>query len=257
MCAWLLFVGACSDQSFELSHETVPGSPSGPRISHDPPPGTAGRMTHHFADALEIQRAVIAGDLAGVPSPARRLAERTDPYPESWRPFMARNEQLARSAQTASSLADAAHAAAALANNCGECHAAVGFGPHRSTSPPQPDTSDASGHMLRHQWAAERMWDALISHDETMWFAGAEVLSAAPLRPPSLPTDVTLPKTLVELAEQVHDLGARARASGSWADRESLHGELLSTCAGCHRGLLLGRLPFLARDSPHRERGGR
>lgn len=256
MCMWLLLVGACSEQSVLRSREAVPGIPGGPRISHDPPPGTAERMAHHFADALEIQRAVIAGDLAGVSSPARRLAERTDPYPESWRPFMASNEQLARSAQTAPSVADAAKAAAALANNCGECHAAVGLGPRRFTSPPLPDTSDASGPMLRHQWAADRMWDALVSHDEATWFAGAEALRAAPLLPPSSATDVTVPKLLAELAEQVHDLGARARSSGSWADRAALHGDVLATCAGCHRGLLLGRLPFLARDMSHRERGG-
>lgn len=249
-CGLLLLATACTGQSFELGRESVAGVAPGPRISHDPAPGTAVWMARHFADVLEIQRAVIAGDLLGVRAPARRLVERTDPYPESWRPFVAGNLRLAESALTARSLADAAQAAAGLANNCGECHEAVGLGPGLgAAAPPSADASDAPLHMLRHQWAAERMSDALVSHGDAAWRAGAEALTDAPLRPTILPTDVNHPAAFDALAEQVHELGARARTAASWSDRAVVYGELLTTCAACHRELMTGRFPYLARTS--------
>lgn len=247
--ACLLLAGACPSQSFELRREVVADAPtSGPRISHDPPSGTASRMTHHFTDSLDVQRAVIAGDLQRLRAPARRLAERSDPFPESWRPFMTSNVRFAESALAAASLDEAARAAADLANNCGECHAAVGLGPDRlAVALPASDPAGTPS-MLRHQWAADRMWDALISHSDAAWSAGADVLSAAPLRPEALPSDVVLPEVLEDLAGRVHELGARAQRSATWSERTALYGDLLATCASCHRGLLLGRLPFLAKS---------
>ena len=245
----LLFAPACTSQSFELSREGVIGVEPGPRLSHDPPSGTAGRMAHHFADVLEIRQAVIAGDLASVRSPARRLVERTDPYPESWRPFVADNLRLAGSTLAARSLEDAARAAAGLANNCGECHAAVGLGPDLVTAAlPAVDVRDVSQTMLRHEWAAERMGDALVAHSDAAWRAGAEVLAVAPLLPAALPTDVNHPAAFDALAARVHDLGAQAATIAAWSDRAALYGDLLATCASCHRGLVSGRSPYVARS---------
>lgn len=244
-----LLAAGCPAQSFELAREGVAEAPAtGPRMSHDPPPGTAQRMANHFADAREIQRAVIAGDLASVRPPARRLVERSDPFPESWRPFMAGNVQLAGSALAARSLADAAQAAAGLADNCGQCHVAVGVGPSLVVPASRPwDDRDAPLHMARHQWAVDRLWDALVAHSDEAWRAGGEALVDAPLRPNDFPTDVTDPAALDELAAQVHDLGARTRTTARWPERAALVGELLTTCAACHRGALLVRLPHLAR----------
>lgn len=246
----LLLAAACTAQSFELTREDVAGVESGPRISHDPPPGTAGRMAHHFADVLEIQRAVIAGDLSSVRSPARRLVERTDPHPASWRPYVAGNVALAEAALAARGLEEAARAAAGLANNCGECHAAVGLGPELvAAGLPSADVGDAPQHMLRHEWAAERMGDALVSHSDKAWRAGAEALYDAPLRPTILPADSNQLAMFDALAGRVHVLGARARTTVAWPDRAAMYGELLATCAACHRGLTPGRLPHLARTS--------
>jgi len=245
----LLLATACMSQSFELKREGVTGAQPGPRMSHDPPSGTAGRMAHHFADVLEIQRAVIAGELASVRAPARRLVERTDPHPESWRPFVAVNTRLAESTLAARSLEDAARTAAALANNCGECHTAVGLGPDLvAAAMPSADARDAPQAMLRHQWAAERMGDALVAHSEAAWRVGAEALADAPLLPAVLPTDVNHPAAFDALAARVHDLGARASTTVAWSDRAALYGDLLATCAECHRGLVSGRSPYLARS---------
>lgn len=248
----LSLAAACTEQSFDPTRESVTGVSPGPRMSHDPPPGTTRRMEHHFADVLEVQQAVIAGDLAGVRSPARRLLERTDPQPESWQPFVADNLRLSESVLAARNLEAAALAVAGLANNCGECHAAVGMGPVLAAAAPPPAVAgDASPLMLRHQWAAERMGDALVSHSDAAWRAGAEALADAPLPPSILPTDVNQPAVFDELARRVHDLGARARTTDPWSDRAALYGELLATCAACHRSLASSRFPYLARASSH------
>jgi hypothetical protein len=85
--------------------------------------------------------------------------------------------------------------------------------------------------MLRHQWAADRMWDALVAHNDDAWTAGADLLVDAPLFRDS---KVELPEDLVKLGNQVHDLGARARATPTWPARAQLYGEFLATCATCH-----------------------
>lgn len=240
---------ACTSRSLERAT----GSEPGPRMSHDPPTGTAERMAHHYADVLEIQQAVIAGDLASVRPPARRLVERTDPHPESWRPFVAVNVRIAESTLAARSLEDAARAVAGLANNCGECHTAVGLGPDLvATAMPSADAR-APQSMLRHQWAAERMGDALVAHSDALWRAGAEALAEAPLLPSALPTDVNNPAELDALAARVHHLGAQASTTVAWPGRAALYGDLLATCAACHHGLVSGRSPYLARSEGRAE----
>jgi len=249
--ACLLLAAACTPQSFELTREQVAGVADGPRISHDPPPGTAGRMAHHFADVRAIEEAVIAGDLYGVRSPARRLVERTDPYPESWRPYMAGNLRLAEAALAARNLEDAARAAAGLVDNCGECHAAVGLGPALVAAGLPPSDPEAPSTMLRHQWAADRLRDALLTRGDPAWRAGAEALAGAPLRASALPAEVNDPAQFDALATRVHELGGRARTSAAWPARADIYGELLTTCAACHRGLVASRTPYIA-DSTRR-----
>ncbi len=247
LCGCLLLATACNAQSFELVRESVPVTASGSRMSHDPPSGTAGRMAHHFADVLEIQQAVIAGELADVRPPAQRLVDQTDRYPESWRPFMAAHRRLAESALPAQRLADAAQAAAGLANNCGECHAAVGLRPELVVTAWSTDALDASPPMLRHPWAVERMGDGLVAHDDAVWRAGARALADAPLLPSVLSMEVNRPAAFDALASRVHDLGAQAPTIDAWSDRAALYGELLTTCVACHRGLVSGRSSYLAR----------
>lgn len=204
----------------------------------DPPADTPQQMAQHFQDAVQIKDAVIAGDLAGVGPPARRLRERTDPMPASWRPFMTAKDELATRAVSARSLRAAARAAGGLANSCGECHEALGAGPRfeSSAAPPDPTAHDAPRHMLRHQWAADRMWEALVSRDDDAWTAGAAVLVDAPLLRADLTAHGELSDDVLELTAQVHALGDRARTTTAWPARAELYGEFLATCAACHLG---------------------
>ncbi len=204
----------------------------------DPPPGTAQRMGAHYQDVVQIKDAIIAGDLPGVRAPARRLREVPGPVPAAWRPYVIKEGELATRTLSATNLRTAAKYAAGLADSCGECHEALGGGPRPAApaAPPAPIPHQARQHMLRHQWAADRMWDALVSRDDDTWTAGADALTDAPLLKQDLTADVELPEDLLELNTRVHELGARARGTTAWPARSELYGEFLATCAACHQG---------------------
>ena len=235
LLAVLVAAAACS-----APHPALPTQGSVPAASDrvDPPADTPQQMAQHFQDAVQIKDAVIAGDLAGVGPAARRLRERTDPMPASWRPFMTAKDELATRAVSARSLRAAARAAGGLANSCGECHEALGAGPRfeSSTAPPDPAAHDAPRHMLRHQWAADRMWEALVSRDDDAWTAGAAALVDAPRLRADLTAHGELSDDVLELNAQVHALGDRARTTTDWPARAELYGEFLATCAACHLG---------------------
>jgi cytochrome c553 len=218
------------------SSEAPTSSPAVPVAVADPPAGTTRRMTAHYQDVVEIKDAVIAGDLPRVRAPARRLREVPGPVPAAWRPFMIKEGELATLTLSARNLRTAAKHAAALADNCGECHEALGGGPQLdpAAAPPAALPHQPEQHMLRHQWAADRMWDALIVRSEDAWAAGADLLIDAPLSPAGLTENVELPEDVFELGQQVHELGARARVTAAWPARAQLYGEFLATCATCH-----------------------
>lgn len=225
----LLVLTACADPAPVPAPQVAAPPVSGP------PPGTPQKMAEHHRDVVEIREAIIAGDLPGVRAPARRLREVPGPIPESWRPYKIKEGELATRTLTARNLRDAAATAAGLVNSCGECHAAMGGGPRlpAPAAPPVAISRRTQEHMLRHQWAADRMWDALVARDEAAWTAGAEVLADAPLLAEQL---ARVPDDLLALNRRVHELGARARATEGWPARAGLYGEFLGTCATCHLG---------------------
>lgn len=202
------------------------------------PPGTAEHMRTHYRDALEIKEAVIAGDLPGVREPARRLREVPGPSPASWRPYIDKEAELATRTLSARNLATAAKMAGGLANSCGACHEALGGGPRFDppAAAPVPIAHQAREHMLRHQWAADRMWDALVSRNDDIWASGADLLADAPLQRDDLTADVELPEELLLLGDRVHGIGAQARTTTAWPARAELYGEFIATCAACHLG---------------------
>lgn len=212
-----------------------------PRADVSPPPevpvGTSLRMQDHFDETARLRDAVIDGDLPAVRAAARKLRASDDPVPPAWQAFVTANMQLAEAASSAKDLAAAARAAAGLADTCGDCHASLGAGPHFPPAGPvlPVEAHDVGKHMARHQWASERMWEGLVSHGEAAWAAGAAALSDAPLSARELTANVELPGDALELGDRVHALGLRARQTAEWPARASLYGELLATCATCHR----------------------
>ena len=212
-------------------------APPGSKMPGAAPPGTAARMVGHFQESLRIKDAVISGELEDLREPASRLRDRTDAYPESWRPFMQANMDFATMAFTAHDIPTAARAAAGLALTCGECHMALGAGPKFAAPGQAPAASPHATreHMLRHQWAADRMWDALVSRSDDDWQAGAAALTDAPLSRDDLMADFELPDDILGLDEHVFELGARARTTRTWSARGAIYGDFLASCANCHQ----------------------
>lgn len=239
MVCGLLLLAACSgspvDSEADPARRSAPASAAQAQYAVAPDP--AARMYDHFEESIKIKDAIIAGDLAGVRTPARGLAERIGPYPESWRPFMSTSRRFARDAGAARDLRAAAQAAAGLANTCGDCHDALDAEVRLPGVEPLPRARrrDARKHMSQHQWAADRLWEALVTHSDAAWSTGAKALDGAPLNMKVLTADVKLPDDVIRLGDRVHALGAVARKTADWPTRASLYGQLLATCAVCHQ----------------------
>jgi cytochrome c553 len=236
----LIILAACNMEPSDPVRAPSPHAPVTTPITavSEQPHDRSVRMAGHFHDSVRLKDAVIAGELPEVHASARRLVERTDPYPDRWRPFVTSNVAFARAALAAKDLRVAALAAAGLARTCGDCHANLGAGPNFDPPHDVPGSAphDRVQHMQRHQWAADRMWEALISRSEYAWMAGAVMLTDAPLHRDDLTQDVELPDEVLKLNDQVHALGVTASTTVAWDARAEVYGQFLTTCATCHKG---------------------
>ena len=87
--------------------------------------------------------------------------------------------------------------------------------------------------MLRHQRAADRMWEGLMAPSEQAWVKGSEVMADAPLVPEAVSGNKSVAPESKELALAAHTVAHRARTTET-RDRGQAYGALIATCAGCH-----------------------
>jgi cytochrome c553 len=196
------------------------------------------RMVGHFANAGMLSDGVVAGQLESVRSAAKDmieretgagLSEKAQPYAEDLRAF-------ARLAASAPDIESAASAVGRVGGACGSCHRVTKRGPVYEvlTSPPE-GANPVATRMMRHQWAAQRLWDGLVGPSDDSWQAGAAVLKDAPLFTDELTQDVEQYGEVTKLAWNLWEVGALASSAKDQATRADLHGRLLATCADCHR----------------------
>lgn len=80
------------------------------------------------------------------------------------------------------------------------------------------------------------MWEALVTHDDARWKAGAAIFASdRPLRKRDYVVYGDAVDGSAWLDTRVRDLGTRATTTAAWPERADLYGELLATCAGCHK----------------------
>jgi hypothetical protein len=189
------------------------------------------RMHDHAAHGAAMRDAVARADLEAARREAASLASlRSEVGGESfWGWELGAMRLAARELAGAKDLPAASRDLAGVARTCGDCHVTLGRPPAVVIGEPPPDLPGVSARMLRHHWAAVRLWDGLVVPSDAAWRSGADVLSDAPMTPPELP-----PPAIGELAASVHELGRRARFAESDADRSALYGALMATCADCH-----------------------
>jgi cytochrome c553 len=195
-------------------------------------------MANHFAHAALIEQAVIDGDLDGVKLNAQWLVDELpkQSMPEAWQPQLARMQAAAGEAAKSQTLVEAGAAVGRVLETCGACHLATGKGPSLPEPTPVPVGDDTTNRMLRHQWAAARMREAMISGSDERWNLGAGAVSVAPPEPCPIPDAEILDDETLALREKIYELGAKALKTSSASDRAVLYGEYLTTCASCHTG---------------------
>jgi cytochrome c556 len=208
-----------------------------PRTTTDVEP----RMADHFTNVSLLYGAAAAGDLVAVHAQARLLLARETGagMPRKAQPYVQELQTFAGLASRAPDHKSGASAVARVGAACGSCHKAMKRVPALDTvtGPPEGDTP-VETRMIRHQWAADRLWDGLVGPSDVAWQAGAAVLRDAPMYTDELTEDVEQYAAVTKLAWQVHETGALANTVTDQARRAELYGTLLATCATCHDLLL-------------------
>jgi cytochrome c553 len=221
--------------SEEEPSETPPPSAEGPQ-SDTPLPE---RMHEHFTLAVAARDALTQADVEGARGHLTALAELppTASYPATWQPQLVPFQTAARAAAAATDLDALALAVADVGLACAGCHQAVGAEIAFDETGGPPTSDDPASHMLRHQWAADRMWEGLMAPADERYLAGAGALAEAPLEPTEVAEGLTVGPEVTALAARVHDLGRQASVATGAAVRARHYGEFLATCASCHDGV--------------------
>jgi len=229
-------------------------SPAGPVQSEwspsPPPEGKAADPTTSPADPATLAQ---MHALLGSTETLRELASRgesdalraeakafaaslrpSDTVPEGWRdPLdLVHAEAVVLSEHTDD--ATAAKALARIAQTCGDCHQSAGAQDsvsHALDRGPSPDVGETEAEaMLIHRWSTGQMWDSLVAPDGDRWIEGTTMFVMLP--------SCAERGTSADQAQRCKQARAIARKAHVVTDargRTALMGELLSTCAPCHR----------------------
>jgi cytochrome c556 len=195
------------------------------------------RMIGHYENVGRLYAAAAAGRLNGVQTEASELLAREsgEGLPADVANHVDELRAFASLAARAPDVTSAATAVSRVAASCGSCHESMKQGPTYAvvTGPPAGESPLAT-RMIRHRWAADRLWDGLVGPSDESWRAGASVLRDAPLFTDALTQDVEQYEAVTKLAWTVHEIGARANSARDQSARATLYGDLLGTCASCH-----------------------
>jgi hypothetical protein len=194
------------------------------------------RMQDHFTAVTQIADAVVDGDLDAARETAVSFLEhRSEGLPPGWPEHVARMRDAAQRVVDADELDAAAAATGTMLASCGSCHVALGARPQfLPTHEPTPRDT-AAGEMERHQWALARLSEGLIGPSDEMWLAGAERLVVSPVCATAAAKEVGDPVAVRKMAQRFDELAGRTRRTSELEGRGRLYGEMLSTCAACHR----------------------
>lgn len=193
-------------------------------------------MQEHFVKVDQLQKAVVAGDLEAAQRHARWVAEHEphDGLPGGWEPYVEQMQEEARTVLRAEALSAAAQATARVAGTCGSCHAA-NEADLRLGVEPEPEMGDElSLAMRKHQWAADRLWDAVVSRSDELWKLGVEAMGASQVKPKDLEGEPTAGSDLQKVLARFRALAPKAEAAETPEARVEVLGAYLSTCVGCH-----------------------
>ena len=245
-----LFVGlaivataACGDDAEPAAQP--PGEATeaeGERASAEATAATRRLMAEHFQKATEARQAIIGSDIEGARAAMAWLGQHNpggESLPAEAQPHLVGMREKAAAFGDAETITDAATDFGAMLTHCGACHAALETGP-RFMPPPPPQGDTLPDQMRRHAWAADRMWEGLVTQDAALFTRAATVLDEVTLSPEQLPAGVLDPERVQGLIDHVHELGDEAGGAADWDARVAVYGRFLATCAACHRVMGVG-----------------
>lgn len=199
-------------------------------------PSLHAHMQEHFVRVDQLQKAIVAGDLDAARAHAEWVAshEPHEDLPKGWEPHVRSMRSEAQTVASARTLSVAALATARVAGTCGSCHAAYDASLRLGAEPEPEMGTDAELAMQRHQWAADRMWDAVVSRSDELWQRGVAALDGAVVVPEALSGEPSADSQLAQVVSGYEALAPRARAAATPEARVEVLGDYLATCTGCH-----------------------
>jgi len=190
-------------------------------------------MHENFDLLRAIERLLIVGKL----DEAKRFAAAISEAPHApahgpWASHVITVRDRAAALARATTVEQGCRLEATLAGACAACHVEAGVAPDFRTFPVPPDKTTIEARMLRHRWAADRLWEGIVGGADEPWQAGLDVLAAKPLDwGPSTSDRAIHARNLQRLA-----LEARRTKASTVDSRTTAYGEMLVTCASCHTG---------------------
>lgn len=221
---------AADERTAEEGAASAPAAetPSAPLHAH---------MQEHFVRVDQLQKAIVAGDLDAAQKHADWVATHPphDDLPAGWKPHVAMMRARARDVLEASELDRAALATARVAGTCGSCHAANDADVKLGAEPEPRPGDGVEDRMKLHQWAADRMWDAVVSRSDDLWDMGVGAMSGAPVAPAALDGEPSEGSQLAAVLDEYRALSEVAKKAATPEARVEALGAYLSTCIGCHQ----------------------
>jgi len=187
-------------------------------------------MQEHFVRVDEMRLAVVEGDLEEAKSKAKWMANHPphDDLPKGWEPYVEMMRDQSRKVLEEENLAAVALSTARVAGTCGSCHMANKAKVHLGAAP-EPENHKPLEH---HMWAAERLWDAVVSQSDELWKMGVASLDGAAVLPPDMESP---PPSLAKAKTRFASFQAAARKAESPSARVEVLGSYLGQCVGCHQ----------------------
>ncbi|MGD2120663.1 MAG: hypothetical protein PVJ76_02915 [Gemmatimonadota bacterium] len=193
-------------------------------------------MHRNLSKTVDIQTGVVQGDLGKAQKAAAWLLDREDEMvvpPEGVEYQRAMLSSAARIMEAAE-LRTVAMETGHLAGGCGSCHLAVKAGPRFVVGNEAPSGTSQEAQMIRHLWAADRMWEGLVGPSDQAWEAGAKAMAETQ---PALARVFRASTSMAEpegFLREVNSLANEATTATSLAEKADVYGRLLNTCNRCH-----------------------
>ncbi len=193
-------------------------------------------MHRNLSKTVDIQTGVVQGDLAKAKKAASWLLSRREEMlvPPGGEVYQRAMLAAAAGVTEAADLKTVATQTGRIAEGCGSCHQAVSGGPRFVVGNAAPSGSSQEAQMIRHLWAADRMWEGLVGPSDEAWKAGAEAMAETqPVMARVFRASTSVPEP-EGLLREVNLLANEAMDATTLSEKAEIYGRLLNTCSRCH-----------------------